>query len=156
MKPTEDIEKRIKNVNIIIDSESNKRVFSNILQAFEKSTAKDLAPTDQPNIWRMIFRNPLTKLAAGAVIIIAISFFTARQGPGEQADTTVPKVTKSPVEMMTALSLERAFRRGGIEAVEKQFEQAFKPIGPRPRSSSVEQILAEFNGDGKSSERTKL
>ncbi len=154
MKPTEDIEKRIKNVNIVIDSESNKRVFSNILQAFEKSTAKDLAPTDQPYIWRIIFRSPLTKLAAAAVIIVAISFFIVRQGPSEQADTTVSKAAKSPVEMMTALSLERAFRRGGIEAVENQCEQAFKPLGPQPGSLSVEQILAEFNG--KNSERSRL
>jgi len=146
LKPTEDIEKRIKNVNIVIDSESNKRVFSNILQAFEKSTAKDLAPTDQPNIWRMIFRNPLTKLAAAAVIIVTISFFIAPQGPDEQADTTVSKATKSPVEMMTALSLERAFRRGGIKAVENQCEQALKLLGPRTASLSSQELLSEFNG----------
>jgi hypothetical protein len=121
------------------------------------SRASEEASTDRLNIRRMIFRNPITKVAAAAVIIIAVSFFTARQVPTEQADTiTVSKVTKSPVEMMTAISLERAFRRGGIEAVEKQCEQAFKPIGPWPRSLSVEQILAEFNDNGKSSERTRL
>ncbi len=147
MRPTKDIEKRIKNVNIVIDSESNKRVFRNILQAFEKSTAKDLAPADQPNIRKMIFRNPLTKLAAAAVIILAISFFIAPQGPNEQADTTtVSKVTKSPVEMMTALSLERAFRRGGIKAVENQCEQALKLLGPRTASLSSKELLSEFNG----------
>jgi len=147
VRPTEDIEKRIKNVNIVIDSESNKRVFSNILQAFEKSTAKDLAPTDQPNIWRMIFRNPLTNLAAAAVIILAVSFFIAHQGPSEQADTTtVSKITKSPVKMMTALSLERAFRRGGIKAVENQCEQALKLLGPRTASLSSQELLSEFNG----------
>ena len=146
MRPTEDIEKRIKNVNIVIDSESNKRVFRNILQAFQKSTAKDLAPANQPNIWRMIFRNPLTKLAAAAVIIVTISFFIAPQGPDEQADTTVSKATKSPVEMMTALSLERAFRRGGIKAVENQCEQALKLLGPRTASLSSQELLSEFNG----------
>ena len=147
MRPTEDIEKRIKNVNIVIDSESNKRVFSNILQAFEKSTAKDLAPADQPNIWRMIFRNPLTKLAAAAVIILAVSFFIAPHGPDEQADTTtVSKATKSPVEMMTALSLERAFRRGGIKAVENQCEHALKLLGSRTASLSYRELLSEFNG----------
>jgi len=146
VRPTEDIEKRIKNVNIVIDSESNKRVFRNILQAFQKSTAKDLAPANQPNIWRMIFRNPLTKLAAAAVIIVTISFFIAPQGPDEQADTTVSKATKSPVEMMTALSLERAFRRGGIKAVENQCEQALKLLGPRTASLSSQELLSEFNG----------
>ena len=147
MRPTKDIEKHIKNVNIVIDSESNKRVFSNILQAFEKSTAKDLAPTDQPNIWRMIFRNPLTKLAAAAVIIMAVSFLSTHQDSSEQADTTtVSKATKSPVEMMTALSLERAFRRGGIKAVENQCEQALKLLGPRTASLSSQELLSEFNG----------
>ena len=147
MRPTEDIEKRIKNVNIVIDSESNKRVFSNILQAFEKSTAKDLAPTDQPNIWRMIFRNPLTKLAAAAVIIVAISFFTVHRDPGEQADTTiVSKATKSPAEMQAILSLSIAYRRGGIGAVDRQCQKAIEMMGPRPAEITIQQILTEFNG----------
>jgi len=112
--------------------------------------------THQPNIWRIILRNPITKLATAAVIILAISLFIAHQGPGEQADTAVSKATKSPVEMMTAMSLERAFQRGGIEAVEKQCKQAFRPIRPQPGSLSVERILAEFNANGKSTERTGL
>ncbi len=114
---------------------------------------------ESTRMWRTILKSPITKLAAAAVIIVAIGLLAllVHRRPGEQADTTtVSEVTKSPVEMMTAMSLERAFRRGGIEAVEKQCKQAFKPIGPRPGSLSVEQILAEFNGDGKSSERTRL
>ena len=145
MRPTEDIEKRIKNVNIIIDAESNKRVFSNILQAFKKSKAKESTPTGL-NIHRIILKSPISKLAA-AVIIVAISFFVIHQGPDEQADTTtVSKATKSPVEMMTALSLERAFRRGGIKAVENQCEQALKLLGPRTASLSSQELLSEFNG----------
>ena len=147
MRPTEDIEKRIKNVNIVIDSESNKRVFSNILQAFQKSTAKDLAPTDQPNIWRIIFRNPITKLAAAVVIIIAISFFIVHQRPFEQADTTIiSKVPKSPAEMQAILSLSIAYRRGGIEAVDRQCQKAIEMLGPRPAEITIQQILTEFNG----------
>ena len=145
MRPTEDIEKRIKNVNIVIDSESNKRVFSNILQAFEKSKAKESTPTGL-NIHRIILKSPISKLAA-AVIIVAISFFVIHQGPDEQAGTTtVSKATKSPVEMMTALSLERAFRRGGIKAVENQCEQALKLLGSRTASLSSKELLSEFNG----------
>jgi hypothetical protein len=147
VRPTKDIEKHIKNVNIVIDSESNKRVFSNILQAFEKSTAKELAQADQHNIWRIIFRNPLTKLAAAAAIILAVSFFSAHQDSSEQTDTTkISKITKSPAEMMTTMSLRITHRRGGMEAVEEQYSEAFRLLGPRPGSLSVEQILAEFNG----------
>ena len=94
-----------------------------------------------------ILKSPITKLAAAALIILAIGFFLTHLGPSEKVDTTdVTTVTKSPVEMMTAMSLERAFRRGGIEAVESQCEEAFKPIRPVSRSLSIEQILAEFNG----------
>lgn len=164
MKPKEDIEKRIKNVNIVIDSESNKRVFSNILQAFEKSTAKDsvqrgawsvqgtiryplYAKRYKLYIWRMIFRNPLTKLAAAAVIIVAISFFIAHRGPSEQADTTIEsRATKSPAEMQAILSLSIAYRRGGIEAVDRQCQKAIEMLGPRPAEITVTELLEEYNG----------
>ena len=101
----------------------------------------------QPGILKVILKSPLTKLAAAAVIILAVSFFSAHQDSSEQADTTtVSKITKSPVEMMTALSLERAFRRGGIKAVENQCEQALKLLGPRTASLSSQELLSEFNG----------
>ncbi len=101
----------------------------------------------QPGILKVILKSPLTKLAAAAVIILAVSFFIAPQGPDEQADTTtVSKLTKSPVEMMTTLSLEHAFRRGGIKAVENQCEQALKLLGSRIASLSYKELLSEFNG----------
>ena len=138
------------------DAEKWKQKYPDEFQTLLRRAAK-VDSARQPNILKVIFKSPLTKIATAAVIIVAISFLVVYQKPSEQADTTtVSKVTKSPVEMVTAISLERAFRRGGIEAVEKQCQQAFKPIGPRPGSLSVEQILAEFNGDGKSSERTRL
>ena len=121
------------------------------------SRASKKASTHRPNIWRITLRNPITKLAAAAVIIVAISFFIVHQRPPEQVDTTkVSKATKSPVEMMTAMSLERAFQHGGIENVENQCREAFKPTGPAPGSLSIEQILEEFNGNGHNTERTRL
>jgi hypothetical protein len=129
------------------DTEKWKQKYPDEFQSLLSRAAKGDS-VRRPNILKVILKIPLTKIAAAAVIIVAIGFFIVHQRPSEQADTiTVSKVTKSPIEMVTAISLERAFRRGGIEAVEKQCEQAFKPIGPRPESLSVEQILAEFNGD---------
>ena len=113
-----------------------------------RSMPKQNSPTHRPSIWRKVRNSPITKIAAAVVIIVAIDFFIVHQRPSEQDDTTtVSKVTKSPVEMMTAISLERAFRRGGIEAVEDQCRKAFKLSGLWPRSLSFEQILAEFNGN---------
>jgi hypothetical protein len=100
-----------------------------------------------PSILKVILKSPLTKLAAAAVIILAVSFFSAHQDSSEQADTTtVSKITKSPVEMMTAMSLNIAYRKGGIEEVEKQYNEAFKLLGPRPATITVTELLAEYNG----------
>ena len=124
-----------------------------------QSMSKQDSRARQQSIWRTVRQSPITKIAAAAVIIagIGLTAVLVRRGTGEKPDTAmVSEIVKSPVEMMTAISLERAFRRGGIEAVEEQCRKAFRPIGPRPGNLSVEQILSEFNGNSKSSERTRL
>jgi hypothetical protein len=118
-----------------------------------RSTRGDSAR--QPKKLRVILQSPLTKIAAAALIILGISFFITQRTVNKQEQHRIAKVNTYPVEMMTAISLERAFRLGGIEAVEEQCKQAFKQIAPQRESSSIEQILAEFNGNGKSSERTR-
>lgn len=97
-------------------------------------------------IWRAIIQSPITKLAAAAVIIIAVGLFLVHRGPSEQVKPTeVAKAAKSPAEMMTMASLNIAYRQGGIEAVEEICDRAFKMVGPRPASLTVKQLLAEFN-----------
>jgi len=85
-----------------------------------KSRAAQVSSARQPNIWQIICKNPITKLAAAAVIIIAIGLSLVHRGPDEQVKPTeVAKVTKSPAEMMTLASLTFAYRRGGIESEEE-------------------------------------
>lgn len=147
MRPTEDIEKRIKNVNIIIDSESNKRVFSNILQDFEKSTVKNLAPTDQPNIWRMIFSSPLTKLAAAALIIVAASLFLGRGRHIPSGPTAEPRlIAQSSIKKMSLMSLRMAYQRGGFDALDRQFRDTLDALGPQSLSISMQELLEGANG----------
>ncbi len=111
------------------------------------SRAAKMVSARQPNIWRMTLRRPIAKLAAAAVIIVAVSFFSAHQDSSEQADTTtVSKITKSPVEMMTVASLNIAYRQGGMEAVEKQYEKSSEMRGAKPTEISLQELLAEFNG----------
>jgi hypothetical protein len=105
---------------------------------------KDLSR--QPTILKVIVKSPLIKIAAAAVIILGVSIFINQKDPGEQEQPNIAKATKSPAEMMTAMSLTNAYRKGGMEAVEEQYNEAYKQLGPRPKSLSVEQILSEFNG----------
>lgn len=97
--------------------------------------------------WVAIIKSPVTKLAAAAVIIIAIGLFVSHQGPEERIDMPVTsRVERSPAEMMTLISLNVAYRRGGMEAVEKQCEQALDMLRPQHKKISIQQLLAENNG----------
>ena len=116
---------------------------------FLKSQAKQTSSAGQPNIWRIIYKSKIAKLAAAAMIIIAVGLFLVHRGPDEQVKPTeVAKVAKSPAEMMTLASLTLAYRQGGIEAVEEICDKAFKLLGPRPSSLSVRELFEELNGNG--------
>lgn len=108
------------------------------------------------SIWQSIIKSPITKLAAAAVIIIAIGLFLVHQGPSEPVETTkAAKVAKSPAEMMTLASLTFAYRQGGIEALQRHLEMISEMKGSRQRQSiTLSDILVELNGNGH--ERKKL
>lgn len=128
------------------DSEKWKQKYPDEFQML-KSRGRQSASVIKPSIWRSLLQNRLTKLAAAALIILAIGFFVIHLVPGEKVDTAeVPKVTKSPAELLTVASLNMAYRRGGVEAVERQCEQAIDKLGPRPAKITVNELLAEFNG----------
>jgi hypothetical protein len=143
------MEKRIKNINIVVDDRSNKRVFSNIVKAFAKSRAKESAAT-RPNVRKIIMKSRITKLAAAAVTVIAVGFLVIHKHPRPQTRTDgACQAAKTPGEMLTVLSLNIAYRKGGMDAVEKQYEKAFKILGPRLTSISVQDLLAECNSNWK-------
>lgn len=127
------------------DAEKWKQKYSDEYQTLLSHAAQGDSAR-QPKLLKVILKSPLTKIAAAAVIILAVSFFSTHQDPGEQEQPNIAEVTKSPVEMMTAISLERAFRRGGIEAVENQCEQSLKLLGTRTDGLSSQELLSEFNG----------
>ncbi len=127
------------------DAEKWKQKYPEEYQAL-LSLAAEKAPTHRPNIWKITLRNPIIRIAAAAMIIIAVTFFSIRQDQDRQEGPGIRKATRSPAEMMTAMSLTIAYRKGGMEAVEEQYNKAYKQLGPRPKSLSVEQILSEFNG----------
>jgi len=70
MRPAENIEKLIKNIDIDTSAQADKAVLDDILKAFEKSKKP---PATEPNIWRIIMKSRITKLAtAAAIIAIAV------------------------------------------------------------------------------------
>ena len=128
-----------------------------ILAAVEAEQAK---PTTEPSVrlefvWRTIVKSRITKLAAAAVIIIAISFLVVRFGPNKPSDTVkIAQVGKSPAELTTFGTLIFAYRRGGMKMVEQMCDKALTMAGPRPAGISVQDLLENYNG--KNPERTEL
>jgi outer membrane lipoprotein-sorting protein len=71
MRPAEDIDKLIKKLRYKAGAETHSRVLGNVLHALDEYE-KQKTGADSPDIWRIIMRSPVTKIAAAAVIIIAI------------------------------------------------------------------------------------
>ncbi len=71
MKPADNINKLIKKLHLKASSELDKRVHDDITKALAE-TQKTKSAQPAPNIWRIIMKSKTTKLAAAAVIIIAV------------------------------------------------------------------------------------
>ena len=66
MKPSDKIEKLIKDVNIQTNVQTDEAVLDDVLNTFAKSAGH------QPKIWRIIMKSKITKLATAAVIVISV------------------------------------------------------------------------------------
>ena len=71
MKPEDKIKELISKSDVTTDSEADKRILGDALEHLEKLKQKKLATT-QPNIWRIIMKTGITKLAAAAAIAIIV------------------------------------------------------------------------------------
>ena len=71
MKPTENIEKLIKNIEIDTSAKTDEAVLNDALRALEKSKKTKLT-ISQPNIWRTIMKSRITKLTVAAVVIAVL------------------------------------------------------------------------------------
>ena len=145
-KSENDFKKLIDRLNI--DNKPNpahrKNLRRQMLSAFNETKQKHLA---RQTLIRTIMKNPLTKPAAAAAVIIAVGLFLVHRGPDEQiGNDKILEVTKCPADMQTILSLNIAYRRGGIAAVDRQCKKVIEMLGPRPAEMTIKQILTEFNG----------
>ncbi len=71
MRPAEDVKKLIEKLNDTTSAEMDKYVLGDVMQALDESNGTQSAAR-QPNSRRTIMRSPITRLAAAAVIVIAV------------------------------------------------------------------------------------
>ncbi len=147
MKPKENIEKfvRVGKPHVTTSRQMDKRTLDDSFAAMEQ-TIRTKSADHKPSTPGIILRSRMIKLTAAAAVIIAgiglIAVFV-HQGPDEQIGSSF---RESPTKMMSAISLTMAYRRGGIEAVDEQYEKAIRMLGPKPVGLTVKQLLTKTNG----------
>ncbi|MBN1362119.1 MAG: hypothetical protein JW993_16105 [Sedimentisphaerales bacterium] len=140
MKRHGDIERFLKDASIKTCDAMNERVRGRMREVYASSTSRP------PNVWKLVFESRAVRLAAAAAIvtgtgILAVHLVTARKA----APVVPPMVAKSPLGRTTALSLSLAYKRGGMEAVDRLYEKATEERGPGPTALTIEELIAEDN-----------
>jgi len=126
MRPAENIEKQIKKLRYETGAETHKKVFGNVLKAMDKYEQQK-SGAKAPDMWSIIMKNSIIKLAVAAVIILVV-FTVVSQLGGNGANVvyaaiveqlanastmTYSVVTQTPVESMPTLRIEMAFKEPG-------------------------------------------
>jgi len=126
MRPSENIEKLIKKLRYKTSAETHDRVLGNVLQALDEKE-KQKPGVFSPDTWRTIMKSTITKLAAAAVIIVAVfagihqfgvdgasvAFADIVEQLANARTMTYSIVTRTPVESMPTLRLQMAFKEPG-------------------------------------------
>jgi hypothetical protein len=97
---------------------------------------------------RLVLRSSIAKLAVAAAVVATVGFFlVGRFGPGPDrpvADSQGVDL-QSPARMVSMIAFSTAFRRGGIDELDKQCERALERLGPRPNSVSMQELLKDIS-----------
>ncbi len=124
------------------DAEEFKQKFSEEMGILQSRTSKQ----QKSNLWKSILSDPISSLATAAVIILMIGLFVYFSQTNEIAKPPVSKnVEKSPAEMLSTMSLIVTYRQGGIEAMEKQMDEAIQKLEPSTSNVTIEELLKGFN-----------
>jgi hypothetical protein len=145
MKPKENIEEFVKleKPRVQTGDTMDRRTLNDSFAAMDETIR-----ARRPNAARIILHNKAAKLAAAAVIIVAIGLLMIYRNPSEPQDPSkqTASVPKSPADMLSAMSLNLAWRRGGMEAIDEQSDKAFEMLGTKPAETTIEELRIELNG----------
>lgn len=154
MKPSKeerDLDERIRSAigreEVTFDVDKWKAGHQYQIELFKASVSRESAEPAQVSTWLIIVKSRLTKFAAAAVLIVGAGILFYPKEPNVVVEKPrTARVEKAPAELLTAMSLNLAYRRGGMEALDEQFDEALRRLGPRPSHIMLSQLLTEFNG----------
>jgi hypothetical protein len=145
MRPVKDIEKLVKKFHINPTPHKRDKTLADALKAQQQSHQKTSV-----SIVRIIIKSRAAQLTA-AVVLIAICWFAVNNKkesiPQEHPKiVVVVKPQKTPAELTSVISLNMAFRDGGMDAVEQQFQKAEKRVCSTTKERlTIDQLLCELS-----------
>jgi len=145
MRSEEDIEQSFKQaaLDVEINAESDRVVLDELVEVHRKSTVPSRST------WRTRPRSSALKLAAVVAIATLTALLVTRHGPSEPGPAKAGPRTVYTLELATAMSLEKAFRQGGIEAVDSQYRKAFGTTRRDTKTPSIEELLTDLETETK-------
>ncbi len=149
MKPKENIEKfvRVRKPHLTTSRQMDKRTLDDSFAAMEQ-TIRAKSADHKLSATRIIILSRMIKLTtAAAVIIVAVGLFLGRERNTPRKPTARPRpVAESTIKKMSLMSLRMAYRRGGFDALDRQFRDTLDVLGPQSLSISMQQLLESVNG----------
>jgi len=148
MRPTQNMARRIKSVNITVDAETNEKVFGNILKAFKESKAKQSA-VSRLNMWRIIMYGAENrKVKVAIVVIMFIVLLGLVPFNGTTAWARAANGATAALARLKAMVLGKELH--GTEHVERQVDKTAKiltksVVYSSPDISSLEDFLSKRN-----------
>ncbi len=142
------IEKLISKFRIDTNPDRDRQILGQLLRAQENSKHQTIALNR--DIRKISTRSKIaaTLAAAAAVIVVlAVSRLTVSDKGGlpRPGGPEMAAVSKTPAELLSAFSLNMAFRDGGIEAVTEQFQQAREKVKRgQTKRLTIDQLICEL------------
>ena len=134
MRSEKEIERTFKqaNLSVEIDDKNDRAVLAEVVELQRRYTLR-------PGVPRQSLGLKLATVAITAAIALAVLVIHDR--PSRSGPTRTAHQTIATCDLATAISLEKAFRQGGIEAVEHQYREAFGVSQPEAETPSIEDLL---------------
>jgi hypothetical protein len=139
------IEKTVKKFEISTNSQRDQEVLNELLRV--QADSKRVSQTATGSIiWKTF------KFAAAAVVVTAISLAcwfaignTSKPKQQSTQENVVAITPETPAKLTSVISLNMAFRNGGMKAVETQFAKAEKKIKPGLKERiTIDQLMCEL------------
>ena len=145
MRSSEDIEKIVRDgkPNVKTGNQLDKLIIDGSHSILDES--KLLSPN--LNMFIFFVRHKIAVSAIAVLIILVTGMFMLQ--PETEINIEPPEVTdviQTPAEMMSLLSINLAYNRGGLDEVEKQYEKAVAKKGSQAKQITITELLAESNG----------